>query len=43
MAGREEQPDLTDEEHTARILAAAVRAVPRPDEDEAEWQGEYEE
>jgi hypothetical protein len=34
---------LTDEEHIARIVEAAVRAVPRPDEDEAEWIGEYEE
>jgi hypothetical protein len=33
---------MTEAQHIARIIAAAERAVPRPDEDEAEWQGEYE-
>ena len=33
---------MTEEEHIARIVEAAVRAVPRPDEDEAEWIGEWE-
>jgi hypothetical protein len=34
---------LTEAQHIARIIAAAERAVPRPEDDEAEWIGEAEE